>query len=441
MGNTVTKETPPESPSFHGRGSFSLSSHGQNSSSRRLTDSRKDREIERQRRHAKRKEAYQLIIDPSETVDGGYLFPQGVYYGPQDFKVAVVRDLIIRRKLAPFYKGLDSLEPEWSDAELLEAVNGEPVSGDVPEIDNLAIEDEPPTSKPSTGQPIPSRNGAGSLSTAMDSPMSLPKIRGSESVPVSRDRSYTTSAYRQANERQQAEKNIQQIWLYRNAHECPICFLYYPRLNSTRCCGQDICTECFVQIKRSPPHPPYSDESPSTTATGPQVSGPDSGDVIQLVSEPACCPYCAEEGCGVIFDAPPFEWGIHKPQDQSNQSVSAAPQGVAGSPSRRRRTSVPATHPDVVTIDIIRPDWGNKLASAQRKLARKSAAARALHQSALLPAGGSSSSRIHDSDSGGAARGSLADIVHASRRMSASQTRELEKRMIDEAIKASLSTQ
>ncbi|XP_052177988.1 E3 ubiquitin-protein ligase DA2L-like isoform X2 [Diospyros lotus] len=31
--------------------------------------------------------------------------------------------------------------------------------------------------------------------------------------------------------------------------ECPICFLYYPSLNRSRCCLKGICTECFLQMK------------------------------------------------------------------------------------------------------------------------------------------------------------------------------------------------
>ncbi|KAJ4976683.1 hypothetical protein NE237_001789 [Protea cynaroides] len=34
--------------------------------------------------------------------------------------------------------------------------------------------------------------------------------------------------------------------------ECPICFLFYPSLNRSRCCMKGICTECFLQMK--PPH-------------------------------------------------------------------------------------------------------------------------------------------------------------------------------------------
>ncbi|ESQ35090.1 hypothetical protein EUTSA_v10008156mg [Eutrema salsugineum] len=31
--------------------------------------------------------------------------------------------------------------------------------------------------------------------------------------------------------------------------ECPICFLYYPSLNRSRCCMKSICTECFLRMK------------------------------------------------------------------------------------------------------------------------------------------------------------------------------------------------
>ncbi|KAE8703359.1 putative VQ motif-containing protein [Hibiscus syriacus] len=31
--------------------------------------------------------------------------------------------------------------------------------------------------------------------------------------------------------------------------ECPICFLYYPSLNRSRCCMKSICTVCFLQMK------------------------------------------------------------------------------------------------------------------------------------------------------------------------------------------------
>lgn len=34
--------------------------------------------------------------------------------------------------------------------------------------------------------------------------------------------------------------------------ECPICFLSYPLLNTSRCCGKRVCTECFLQARVRP---------------------------------------------------------------------------------------------------------------------------------------------------------------------------------------------
>lgn len=59
-----------------------------------------------------------------ETVDGGFLIPQGVYPGPQDYKHKVVRHLMIDRYLAPFYKGLADYDECWSDDQLIAALCG-----------------------------------------------------------------------------------------------------------------------------------------------------------------------------------------------------------------------------------------------------------------------------------------------------------------------------
>lgn len=59
-----------------------------------------------------------------ETVDGGFLIPQGVYSGPQDYKHQVVRHLMIERHLAPFYKGLADYNELWTDNQLIAALCG-----------------------------------------------------------------------------------------------------------------------------------------------------------------------------------------------------------------------------------------------------------------------------------------------------------------------------
>jgi hypothetical protein len=209
-------------------------------------------------------------------------------------------------------------------------------------------------------------------------------------TPVAnRSRAHTTSKYGPGTP---GSAPPLELLLYREAIECPICFLYYPKyVNYTRCCSQPICSECFLQIKRSEPHPPSSSPggqtastSSSTTSTGTPInasttsstssSSPTSStaqpELPTLVSDPAFCPFCTEQDFGVYFIPGPFRSGIGR-----SIRVHSAP---------RRRGSLPPTAPEVVTTDRIRPDWALKLSAARQHLARKSAAANALHATAFL---------------------------------------------------------
>jgi hypothetical protein len=182
--------------------------------------------------------------------------------------------------------------------------------------------------------------------------------------------------------------NGQQIeaFLYKNASECPICFLYYPPyLNKTRCCDQPICSECFVQIKRPDPHPPeHHDDEPNAE--------PENGvanEEYQLVSEAATCPYCKLPEFGITYEPPPFRRGLAyanlpshlKSAMSSSSSISST--GVSGH-SRRRNQSLSVDSPSVVTTDKIRPDWSKKLADARAHALRRAAAATALHNAAYV---------------------------------------------------------
>lgn len=191
-----------------------------------------------------------------------------------------------------------------------------------------------------------------------------------------------------------------EAYLYKDAAECPICFLYYPPyLNRTRCCDQPICSECFVQIKRPDPHPPeHGEPDPNAPSSAQESEGnrAESADT-QLVSEPAACPFCVQPEFGVTYVSPPFRRGLSyasepnssrpmmnltSPMSSSTSSLSSGtPAAVTG---RRRATSLSANDPTVVTTDKIRPDWAQKLANARAHAARRSAAATALHTAAYL---------------------------------------------------------
>ena len=56
-----------------------------------------------------------------DTVDFGYLVPQGVCTGPMDWNHQIVAQLICERKLAPFYRPLEEYDPSWDDEQILAA--------------------------------------------------------------------------------------------------------------------------------------------------------------------------------------------------------------------------------------------------------------------------------------------------------------------------------
>ena len=187
-----------------------------------------------------------------------------------------------------------------------------------------------------------------------------------------------------------------ELFLYKDALDCPICFMYYPPyLNKTRCCDQLICSECFVQIKRPEPHPPEHGESSGAAASQPEQQEPQEvSQDYMLVSEPATCPFCKTPEFGITYEAPPFRRGLahaHSAQchplasamSAMSSSSSLNSQGPNGH-SRRRTISIGANEPSVVTTDKIRPDWAKKLSDARAHALRRAAAATALHNAAYV---------------------------------------------------------
>ena len=252
---------------------------------------------------------------------------------------------------------------------------------------------------------------ASSVPTPTFLPQSSPQGSPPSSTPIFRTRAKTlaslTSSSRNNSQADMVPRELQlpkdpmvngqpiEVFLYKDASECPICFLYYPPyLNTTRCCDQPICSECFVQIKRPDPHAPEH-EQPDPNA--PPISDAQREVDVegQLVSEVATCPFCKQPEFGITYASPPFRRGLtygagSQPLVSSSamsSQTSLSSTGMSPSSSRRRGTSLSATAPGVVTTDKIRPDWASKLAGARAHAARRSAAATALHTAAYLMGG------------------------------------------------------
>jgi hypothetical protein len=349
----------------------------------------------------------------------------------------------VERRLAPFWRGLNDFSDSWTEHQLMAAARGMPI----PPPDQIPPELEytiPPRSadggyetSDKTGQlltvPISSRSPS-MHSDASHNPQTLtpaqslpspssPIASGTSSSPLFRGRAKTLAALASSNKNSptadMTPKEVMlkldpfvngqpiEAYLYKDASECPICFLYYPPyLNRTRCCDQPICSECFVQIKRPDPHPPEHGEPDQAANTENSPEGerqqrePNEGD-SQLVSEPSACPFCVQPEFGVTYAQPPFRRGLAYATPNglrpgmaaspvsSTSSLGSANAGVTGTLSppvagRRRATSLSASDPGVITTDRIRPDWAQKLANARAHAARRSAAATALHTAAYL---------------------------------------------------------
>ncbi|KAH8665792.1 hypothetical protein BGZ60DRAFT_378185 [Tricladium varicosporioides] len=395
---------------------------------RETKQEREARKLEKER-VARIKERERSIKE--EHVDGGYLVTMGVYTGPEDFNKSVVRQLMIERRVAPFWRGLDDFKEEWTEHQLVAAGRGLPI----PAADAIPPqEDRPPLSPDSPHAsnqnlqtlmvPITERSpSAASDTSAILSPshpafsIPSPSSPAASSPPHSspfRPRSKTVASLSSKNPpaAEMTPREIQlphdpyvngqhiEVALYKDAEECPICFIYYPPyLNKTRCCDQAICSECFVQIKRPDPHPPEHHD-PSQPAPPPADA---TAEAELLVSEPSCCPYCQVPEFGVTYDPPPFRRGLsyantpHGITSLSSAMSSSSSLNSTGGPAvvsnshKRRTTSISANAPTVITTDRIRPDWATKLANARNHLARRSAAATALHTAAYLMGNGNDS--------------------------------------------------
>lgn len=341
----------------------------------------------------------------------------------------------IERRVAPFWRGLDDYQSDWTEHQLVAAGRGFPI----PAADEVPIEDitRPHSSKspnaPSSNlqnltMPLASRTQSASYDSSVALSPSHPAFTTSSpasplnapatSTSLLRPRSKTLGLKSSSKEPSAPDLTPREIqlprdtqvngqaieaFLYKDAVECTICMIWYPPyLNRTRCCDQSICSECFVQIKRPDPHTPEHH--------GPPQSPPpeDAEDTELLVSEPAACPYCQRPEFGVTYEPPPFRRGLvyAKPSPElanfssamsSSSSINSPPMtspGLAPRVDRRRATSLSANDSHVITTDRIRPDWSVKLEQANLTKAKKNAAASALHAAAyVLP--GTSETRTY----------------------------------------------
>ena len=342
--------------------------------------------------------------------------------------------LQIERRLAPFWRGLNDHSDSWTEHQLVAAARGLPIpaADEVPEspqsprgIEQISRDgsDQNNLTVPILGRALSSNSDSSQNLSPSQQQFSLPNATSpSSGSALLRGRAKTlaslTTSSKNASQAEMQPREIYlshdpcvngqptEAYLYKDASECPICFLYYPPyLNRTRCCDQPICSECFVQIRRPDPHPPEHGDS---SEQQPSADSPAENPEGVLVSEPAACPYCVQPEFGITYDPLPIRRGLayanqapsatidkSTPPMSSSSSLASLPQSGQLSPqprTRKRGTSLSAASPQVITTDRVRPDWANKLAGARAHAARRSAAATALHTAAYLMGGRNGSS-------------------------------------------------
>ncbi|KAG7110056.1 Protein SIP5 like protein [Verticillium longisporum] len=222
---------------------------------RETKQEREARRLEKERT-AREKERERSMKE--EHVDGGYLVTLGVYTGPEDFNKQVVRQLQLDRKIAPFWRGLDDKDDSWTEYQLVCAGRGLPI----PAADEQPPEDLVPAAPTPVSANASSQNlanltvpmGPRSLSvesdystsaanagSALASPTTNPKRSSSPFKP----RAKALAAALSGSSRNNSSANIApreitlphdpfvngqllEVFLYKDASECPICFMYYP---------------------------------------------------------------------------------------------------------------------------------------------------------------------------------------------------------------------
>lgn len=374
---------------------------------------------------AKELHCLDLIIRHDENVDGGFLAPHGTYKLNLDFRTDIVRNLIIARQLAPFFTPLQDFDSSWTDEEVTTIASQLPLHA----IDLAYLDEEEPDDADNHKIHLSANyyRRQEHKKRLQELHERMKELQRQQEVEYMTAKDPMTPKDRNIPNKQLLLK------LYRNLAECPICFLFFPPyLNVSRCCGQPICTECFVQIRRLDPHPPHDDQSNENSSEIPHT----------LISEPAKCPFCALPDFGVSYEHPKdISVGIRGAVSPSDYTDNLAKHAIAEEPDsaalpgtpnsnrstlglqpaspRKKANMLAAEGPRIITTDYIRPDWEQKLANAKSKLARRAATASAIHASNLI---------VND-DSGSGSRASEQNDAYL---------QSLEDRMLEEAMRLSL---
>ncbi|ORX84243.1 hypothetical protein BCR32DRAFT_266457 [Anaeromyces robustus] len=293
-------------------------------------------------------------------INYGCLVTQGIYTAKPEYDIDVVRGFILKKKLSPFYKGMESYSDNpfpgalTSSDNLKNTVLDETLKQNPDSLnDNSESVNNSESDSQTLRKKIYRRSTASTSDARRSRHNSFSSMKGGKNVLNNGNRSDNEDSLISPTSSSHTPKVDAEHPIYSKEEffkfpiECPICFLYYPRnINYTRCCDQPICTECFIQIKRTFSNP-----------------------------EPTCCPYCVQPNFGVTYLSPDseeyqkqYEILIKAKEQHNPEYEKLLSQG--STPGKKRRSSISHTDPHIVTSDDIYPGWMLKYEQYQREQRR-----------------------------------------------------------------------
>jgi len=306
--------------------------------------------------HSHRKKNKEFV---DQQINYGSLVTHGIYTAQPEYDIEVVRGFILKKKLSPFYKGME----EYSDNPFPTPSTSAPSDTPKPStsleetsvsasgsVDNNSNNDDSQYSK----KRLSNRNSLDNRRRSRHDSFSSIRMRKGSSHRSDFDDSFASSSSPSFPVSSQSSIKVEpehplysKEEFFKYPIECPICFLYYPRnINYTRCCDQPICTECFIQIKRTFQNP-----------------------------EPTCCPYCVQPNFGVTYLSPDseeyqkqYEILVKSKEQHDSEAEKLLSQG--STPGKKRRNSISHTDPHIVSSDDIYPGWMLKYEQYQREQRR-----------------------------------------------------------------------
>ena len=162
-----------------------------------------------------------------ETVDFGYLVPQGGIYPsvPRDWNQAIVGQLIVHRKLAPFYRPLEDYQENWDDERILASRSRSPQDGVSASEDAGAGASSNNNATISASASVVTGSGADSgTSPPPPSSTSFSHAPHHQSATSALRHAAGKSASRSSQANKELQRNLEAL-VYRGAVDCPICFL------------------------------------------------------------------------------------------------------------------------------------------------------------------------------------------------------------------------